>query len=467
MADPGPDESCQVSLLIPHPRRIAVLVADPTRSFPTLAQTNGAELPTVVVPAEEPLLSEILAFVQVVDTATTAVLRQVITSSGGAEEGGERRDNEGLTLLVEFDAGPAQTPDGWTWLDLDDDAIARLEPETTRAAVASWARERATGWSPLRPAWSHPGWLARASAWMVEQMAAHGRPAISTPQQHQLWNLSSVLRCRSTDGDVFLKCSADIFRHEAVVTDALATGTPDLLPDVIAVDRDEGWLLMRDLGAPELGDQDESSWHHGVKALAAIQRSWLQRTDELLELGLPVRSMADLAAAVETMADDARLMDRASPDLRRRWSAAAPALADSCRRLDEIGPGPTLVHGDFHPWNVVFGAGSTHVFDWSDAAVSHPFVDLATYVFRTPDIAVRRQLVDSGVRAWSTEGPEELISEAAALGLVVGALYQVQTYRALLPTLMNGGADDDMVGADLDWMNRSLTRHLHGIESPT
>jgi hypothetical protein len=302
---------------------------------------------------------------------------------------------------------------------------------------------------------------------MVEQMAANGRPANGVPQQHQLWNLSVVLRCPSSDGDFFFKGSSDIFRREAVVTAALAERTPDLLPDVIAVDGAEGWMLMRDLGAPELGDQDTSLWHHGVKAQALIQRSWLRRTDELVDLGLPVRSLTDLAEQVLDLAEDPLLMGRASSDLRERWLAAAPALADSCRRLNEIGPGPTLVHGDFHPWNVVFGAGGTRVFDWTDAAVSHPFVDLATYVFRTPDLAARRQMVDGCVRAWSAEGSEELLTEAVALGLVVGALYQVQTYRALLPTLMGGGADDDMVGADLERMDRSLARHLHGLESST
>ena len=80
---------------------------------------------------------------------------------------------------------------------------------------------------------------------------------------------------------------------------------------------------------------------------------------------------------------------------------------------------------------------------------------------------VRRHLVDAYVGAWSNEVSEEALREAAALGLVVGALYQVQTYRALLPTLTGNGADDGMAGADLDWINRTLTRHQRGLESPT
>jgi len=378
-------------------------------------------------------------------------------------EGGESGE---VSLMAEFDASSTEPPAGWTWQDVNAEVVARLEPENCRAAVASWARERADGWSPLRPQWSRPGWFARASTWMLDQMSAEGRPAIGVPRQHQLWGLSVVLRARSADGNVFLKCSPDVFQREAVVTRALSERMPGSVPEVVATDDAEGWLLMRDLGAAELGDQDQSVWHEGVVAHAGIQRSWLGRTDELAALGLPVRSLTDLALQTEAMAEDSALMERMPADVRDTWLATAPALAASCRRLDEIGQGPTLVHGDLHPWNVTFTPGATRVFDWTDAAVSHPFVDLATYVSRTDDLAVRRRLVDAYVGAWSGVDTEETLREAATLALVVGALYQVQSYRALLPTLTRDGADDGLAGADLGWIKHSLACHEHGLEFP-
>jgi hypothetical protein len=301
---------------------------------------------------------------------------------------------------------------------------------------------------------------------MVEQMAAHGCPAAGPPRQHQLWDISVVLRAPSVHGDTFLKCSADLFRHEAVATRALAQRMPGLVPEVVAVDPARGWMLMRDLGAPELGDQAESLWHEGAAAHGRIQGSWLGRTDELLGLGLPIRPLAVLAAEVHQMTEELALLDRMSADLRERWLAAAPALVEACHRLDRLGPGPSLVHGDFHPWNVTSGPEGTRVFDWTDAAVSHPFVDLATYVFRTEDAGVRRRVVAAYLDAWAGVAPEVSLREAVALGLVVGALYQVQSYRTLLPTLPRNGADAGLAGADVDWINRSLTRHEQGLESP-
>jgi aminoglycoside phosphotransferase (APT) family kinase protein len=125
-----------------------------------------------------------------------------------------------------------------------------------------------------------------------------------------------------------------------------------------------------------------------------------------------------------------------------------------------------VVHGDLHPWNVAYGPAATRVFDWTDAAVSHAFVDLATYVFRTNDQAVRRRLIDAHVSAWSTVGSEQSLREAVGLGLVVGALYQVQSYRALLPTLMGNGADDGLAGADLSLDQALPDVSRVGLESP-
>ena len=408
-------------------------------------------------------MSEILASIDVSDSVRIPPpLRLVLTSSPQAADP-PASENGDATLMVEFDV-LGDAPAGWRWLDLNPEVIAGLEPHAVRTAVAAWAHERADGWSPLRPQWSYSGWFADASAWMVDQMAANGRPALGAPRIHQLWGVSVVLVAPSADGNIFFKCSADAFRHEALATQSLAAQTPEFLPEVVAVDAAQGWMLMRDFNAVELGDEDQSLWHEGLLAHARIQQGWLGRTDALVALGLPVRALADLAAWVETTADDVALLGSMPADVRDDWLSAAPALARACRRLDEIGPGPTLVHGDLHPWNVAYGPTTTRVFDWTDAAVSHPFVDLATYVFRTDDPAVRGRLADAYVSAWSTVSPDHTLREAATLALAVGALYQVQSYRALLPTLMGDGADDGLAGADLGWLKRSLMCHKMGLE---
>ncbi len=103
------------------------------------------------------------------------------------------------------------------------------------------------------------------------------------------------------------------------------------------------------------------------------------------------------------------------------------------------------------------------LFDWSDAAVAHPFLDLAVYVTRTKDIAARRALRDAYLEAWADVlAPAELV-EAGDLALVVGALYQVESYRRILT-----GLDPDdrggMEGAARSWALAAVATLRDGIE---
>jgi Ser/Thr protein kinase RdoA (MazF antagonist) len=221
---------------------------------------------------------------------------------------------------------------------------------------------------------------------------------------------------------------------------------------------------MRDLGAAELGKQNEAMWFKGVVALAGLQQEWLGHTAELTAMGLPTRSLTKLAELTHDWSDDDEMVARMPPELQARWEATAPALEEDCLRLDGIGPGSSILHGDFHPWNVTFGADVTRTFDWTDACVSHPFLDLATYVFRTKQTDIRRQLMDSYLARWHQHLPDAELAEAGRLALIVGALNQVQTYRTLIPTLMTG---DVLHDADIDWVKRALTRRELGLDSPT
>ena len=215
---PDPAAGCRVTLLVPHARRTAVLVSH---------AASSARLPTVRLTATPSRPCPRSWPADVVDTATTTVLRLVVTTAcePSAPGGARRRDHEAADRLGL--AGPRP------------EVLARLEPATSRAAVAAWARERVDGWSPLRPPWSRPGWFDQRLD-LDGRADGRGRPpgAAASPAAHQLWGVSVVLRASSTDGDVFLKCSADLFRHEAIATRALAERMPGTVPEVIAVDAD-------------------------------------------------------------------------------------------------------------------------------------------------------------------------------------------------------------------------------------
>jgi hypothetical protein len=296
---------------------------------------------------------------------------------------------------------------------------------------------------------------------MLERMAEAGHPADGPARIIYLWPLAVVLRAPSPEGACFLKCSAGVFEHEASITAALAAEAPSWVPDVLVFDPDENWLLMRDLGADVLGAEPPVAWPAGLARLAELQRAWIGATDGLARAGAPRRSLDRLEHDLAGFLDHGGLGGRLAPDTRSAWTKALPWLHAACHRLADLAVPETLVHGDMHPWNIARTPRGLVVFDWSDGAVGHPFVDLATYVVRTDDVAARRSIADAYLDAW----PEIARKDRPAVvddAMVVGSLYQVQSYLAIMDSLDPHEALD-LEGADAAWLKRALDAVDQGI----
>jgi hypothetical protein len=219
---------------------------------------------------------------------------------------------------------------------------------------------------------------------------------------------------------------------------------------------------MDDHGDDHLGDAPPERWVEGLEVHATIQRHWATGNDELARAGAALRPLSDLVASLPGFADRLALACGFSADDRRVWDAALPGFVESCRRLDSVGPPPTLVHGDFHPWNVADGPDGARIFDWTDAAISHPFTDLAVYVTRTKDVALRRTMRDAYLARWADDmDPADLV-EAGDLAIVVGTLYQVDSYLRIVESL---GPDDiwDLGMATGSWARAAIEAQRDGI----
>lgn len=290
---------------------------------------------------------------------------------------------------------------------------------------------------------------------MRDQMLLAGYERPEEPQIHWLWGVSVVLSADSASGTAYLKCSGDRFLTEPVVTRALAQQSPALLPQVFAIKAERGWMLMRDMRGTPLGEQPPPRWGQGLVALQQLQQQWLGRSQELIDLGAENRPLATLAQWVENTIDDTIVMSRLASDQRRAWSRAVPAMVEACGQLDSCGPGPTLVHGDFHPWNVFAADDGVRVFDWTDASVSHPFVDLVTYIGRSDELEVRERLMGLYLTRWDSQLRSAALTDLTRLALVVGSLHQAHTYSQLIPTVMPEDVGQLRDG-DVEWITRAM-----------
>jgi hypothetical protein len=295
-----------------------------------------------------------------------------------------RRD-EGRDLVHQFDA----PPDGWApkaraaWLPLDEVQA----PSEVAPALEQWIGElRGAPVHPNRPAWARPGWVEEVSEWV-------GGPAKLIRQ----WPLSAVY---SFDRG-YLKAVFTLFRAEPAVTEALGREHPGEVPEVVATDIDRGLMLMRELdGKSARGLQALD----GVRVTARIHRAWLGRERELGSFGCRRRGLDELRSE-------------------------APQLAPLCDELEALGIADTIVHGDLHHGNMLVSAERTAVIDWSDAAIGHPFLDLAPVLWIGTEH--RDALADAYLEGWSEFGTRDELRRAAAIGEALGCVYQAISYRAI------------------------------------
>jgi hypothetical protein len=354
-------------------------------------------------------------------------------------------------------------PDGYRWHD-PTAATAELEPEAARDVVRR-RLERANGTpAPHAPVWATTGWFERASTWMVERMTAVGQPPTEPPVLVYQGPIAAVLRA-ATDGEaMFLKCVAPAFPHEASITAAVARRSPGWAPDVVAIDPDEDWLLMRDHGGRLLENEPEAAWPAAMLLAARLQRAWIDRTGDLLAAGGQYRPLSALAAAIPAMLERDEFGARMPADLRDAWIAAVPRLVDACTELDGLAMPDALIHGDLHPGNVVLGPDGPMVIDWSDGAVGHSFIDLPTFLLRVDGRTRREGLIDAYLEGWAGIAPRSTLETAAELAMPVGAAYQVATYQALLPAM----DEPDRAlfdNVDVSWARRTLDCLEHGLDA--
>ena len=440
---------------------ISVVVDDADRSIlvETSAAADGsidARLPTVDLPDGEP--SAELA----VDLIEGLLGRAVLPIWMHYEEADDDLASGVGAVMVAGDVG--RDPATGREFRPAEPIVSGLQPEFVRRYIGAWLDRLDGSRDPRTQAWLDPGWHERVQAWIAERMTAAGRPPAGPTRLTYQSPIGMVLRTPSADGNVYLKCPAPIFRAEASITRALAARTPGWVPQVIDIEPSEGWLLMSDLGPRQLGNEPEAAWGEGVRRLGEIQRAWVGHGGELLAAGAQHRPLAGLREAVPGLLEVGDLGSRLGTAWRERWTGAQGRLVDACRELEGLGLPESLIHGDGHPWNVALTERGVVVFDWSDAALGPSFVDLAVFLFRVKDPAVRRDLRDAYLDAWSGIATRRRLERAAELAMPIGALYQAMTYLTLVPGLPPA---DQVVwaGSDAHWLRNAIEALDRGLDA--
>jgi len=356
-----------------------------------------------------------------------------------------------VTVLAAARA-PAAPPRGTAWLGRADLTAAATGGAAGVALAARVAADLEDGRRPsgLQP-WAARGWHAEVEDWLAAELERLGRPLTGPVAQVRVWELSCVLRAPTTAGDVWFKTSiaAPLFVNEGVVMQALARLFPDHVPAPLAVDAERGWMVLAGFGARVGWDVSLEAVEEVARTFAGMQVEAAGHLDRLLAAGCHDRRLDRLADRAEAwlpeVGADGRLpaMDAASwlsEEEAAALAAAGPRVRACCEELAALAVPPSLVHGDLHLANVAEGPNGPLVFDWTDACVAHPFLDLATIRRGTGEVdadeaELRARLRAAYLPAWSSFESPERLARAWELAAPLGALHQAISYRSLMASL--------------------------------
>jgi aminoglycoside phosphotransferase (APT) family kinase protein len=89
------------------------------------------------------------------------------------------------------------------------------------------------------------------------------------------------------------------------------------------------------------------------------------------------------------------------------------------------------VHGDLHLKNVAVKAGRYQFFDWTDACVTHPFLDMTT-IYNEEDMTRQTYLRDMYLTLWTSYAPMKQLLEDWALAGPLCHLHQAISYQHIV-----------------------------------
>jgi hypothetical protein len=313
----------------------------------------------------------------------------------------------------------------------------------------------------LRPPWSRRGWFHSASAWMQERLVERGLSLRSPVEQRRNWGLSCVLSGQTESGRVYFKTASrlPLFANEPALVQALSQCYPASIPAALAVSDD--WLLMTDVGMELRSNPHLEQWLAVLGSWAKIQKDAVTHIDYLMQNGCLDRRLEQIPAQFETLLQAPSVIEELNPEEIEQLRTLIPRVSKLCERLQHYHRVPqTLIHGDFHSGNIANNDGLIRFFDWTDGAISHPFLDLITFLDDArewfPDSSDR--FVEVYLANWLEYEPMERLKELWDLAEPLSLLYQAISYQHIKVT-MEQATRENMNGAIGSYLRRAI-RHL-------
>lgn len=323
------------------------------------------------------------------------------------------------------------------------DELSQIEIAEPKHAAALKSAFAASG--PRLQKWSELGWFEEATQWITEQAAAHGY--VTTGKVEQVRNhgfSSAILRVGTSSGLLYFKATPDLFAHEPALMQQLAIDFPTLVPKIIAIDAERGWLLMQGFQGVRLDRYHQQPqylerWEKLLGLYATLQQKYANKLNYFLDLGLPDHRLPELPKRLQNLVLQLPDLLADSPYVFIdseivRLQLAVEKIEKLCEELARLNLPATINHGDFHSGNILASETECVLLDWAGFInVSHPFLGVINPLLDHQDLAVRNRLRDYYLSYWLDYAPLEKLQQNFQIAEILGSLDGALSHARQLP----------------------------------
>jgi hypothetical protein len=284
--------------------------------------------------------------------------------------------------------------------------------------------------------WDRAGWRESVAAWIEESLVELGIEPTGPIEHVRQRPWAATARVPTAEGPLYFKAASPSESFEPALTQWLAQRRPDVIPDVVRIDVEHGWLLTRDAGKQlreHMTDPPEPAiWETLLPLYAELQIELCPSVEDLLALDVPDKRAERLVTGYDELV------------ARSPGAETAPSRDEIEILVDAVGDTipASLAHEEFQDHNILLRDDHPVLIDWAEAAVEHPFCGLVN-TFRglvdrwdfEPGAEGLFRLRDAYLEPWTAFAPLPRLIDLFEVAYPLGMLCRALSWDRLLTTV--------------------------------
>ena len=242
--------------------------------------------------------------------------------------------------------------------------------------------------------WFKKGWFKEAEDWVLNVCRANNFEINRNFQQVRYHELSCIFNIVTDKGIFYYKESAPYNLKEGYITSLYNKILPSNTPKVIALDENRKCFLIEELkGNLFFECKDKNKWEQAFKIISNSHKHFFDQNKKLLEAGINNHTFDEIISSLNHIIPYYLSNCILDEEIAIKWKQSENKIINCIDKIKQLNIPDTLIHGDFHPGNIVDCNDKIMIFDFGLSSVAHPFLDTA-YLFDLFKIFSKGKSVD-------------------------------------------------------------------------